>query len=611
MTAKEVERFNWKLVIGFWLVIALLLIGRSLMTADSNPLYGDTDDAMRIVTMTQILDGQNWQDHWVARDNTPFGAEMHWSRLIDAPIAALAWLAEPIAKGGAIDVVGRLWPALLLLPLLILCVALTRRLVPDADQFTALTLPVLSLVILAEFFPGRVDHHNVQMVLTAATVLSVIESRRHAFAASISGLLAATSLAIGLETLPFVVLTIVVYGMFLAENPAQHGRAVRWFALSFCGGTFAHFLFATSPSAYFVPACDMLSLTYVVASSAASAALLIAAGICGRFKTAWVRLLFIAALGAVAGIVTLALFPGCARGPYAQVDPVIYDLLFPSILEAQPLWTRFLGAPSVAIGLCATPLIALVMATWICQRTSGETRKHWLVLLAFLAMAVVSMILQVRGARLAAVLAVPVGAWAITRARQAYLQRRSFASTAMLVGSWLLFASMAQWAFSSYGMAVFEQTFAPTPASAVSTSPTSIQSESQCYLGNNYTELAALQGARSISPLRLAPYILHYTPHSVVSAGFHRNNLGTLDALAFFNGTEKAARAIAEKRGLAYVVICDGLAELDGVFNPVADAFVTRYRQGKLWDWVQPISAPGAALTIYRIQTPSIIGQSQ
>lgn len=611
MTLKDVERFNWKLVIGLWLVVALLLIGRSVVTADVNPLYGDTDDAMRIVTMTQLLDGQNWQDHSVARDNTPFGTQMHWSRLIDAPIAALAWVVEPIAKDGAADLAARIWPTLLFLPLLILCVMLTRRLVPDADQVTSLALPVLSIVIMAEFLPGRVDHHNVQMILTAATVLTILESRQRAFAAVLSGLLSATSLAIGMETLPFVVLAIVVYGIFLAENPAQYCKAVRWFALSFSGGTLAHFLLATSPSSYLVPACDMLSLTYVVASAAASTALLIASGVCGRLRSTWARLAVIAALGSIAGIATLVLFPACAAGPYAQVDPLVYDRLFPAILEAQPLWVRFVGAPSAVIGLCGASLVAMAVAFWICRATSGETRRNWLVLLAFLAMAVTIMILQVRGARLAAVLAVPVGAWTITKARQTYLQHRSLGSMAMLVSSWLLFASMAQWVVSSYGLAVLEQAFASTPASAVSAERPNTQSESLCFLGTNYSDLASLPTGRSISPLRLAPYVLRYSPHSVVSAGFHRNNLGTLDAMAFFNGTETEARAIADKRGLDYVVICDGLAELDGVFNPAADAFVARYRQGKLWDWLQPVSAPGAALTIYRIQTPRAVGQSQ
>ena len=49
----------------------------------------DTDDAMRLVQVRDLLAGQGWFDMVQHRLMPPEGASMHWSRLVDAPLAAL------------------------------------------------------------------------------------------------------------------------------------------------------------------------------------------------------------------------------------------------------------------------------------------------------------------------------------------------------------------------------------------------------------------------------------------------------------------------------------------------------------------------------------------
>src|SRR5471030_1731840 len=51
-----------------------------------------TDDAMRLTEVRDLLAGQSWFDLTQWRMNAPFGLPMHWSRLIDAPIASLILL---------------------------------------------------------------------------------------------------------------------------------------------------------------------------------------------------------------------------------------------------------------------------------------------------------------------------------------------------------------------------------------------------------------------------------------------------------------------------------------------------------------------------------------
>src|ERR1700733_1318490 len=48
----------------------------------------DTDDATRLVQVHDFLAGQGWFDLTQYRIDPPDGLLMHWSRLVDVPIAA-------------------------------------------------------------------------------------------------------------------------------------------------------------------------------------------------------------------------------------------------------------------------------------------------------------------------------------------------------------------------------------------------------------------------------------------------------------------------------------------------------------------------------------------
>jgi hypothetical protein len=58
-----------------------------------------TDDAMRLVQVRDLLAGQNWFDPVQHRLAPPDGVIMHWSRLIDLPIAILIRAGTAPARG--------------------------------------------------------------------------------------------------------------------------------------------------------------------------------------------------------------------------------------------------------------------------------------------------------------------------------------------------------------------------------------------------------------------------------------------------------------------------------------------------------------------------------
>ena len=130
-----------------------------------------TDDAMRLVEVRDLIAGQGWFDLVQHRLDPP-GASMHWSRVIDAPLAALILILKPLLGiHGAEAVTLFLWPTLWLAAILLLAPAIAGRMCGDGDRqaarLAAVILATLSVPALIHFRAGAIDHHNVQIVAAA------------------------------------------------------------------------------------------------------------------------------------------------------------------------------------------------------------------------------------------------------------------------------------------------------------------------------------------------------------------------------------------------------------------------------------------------------------
>ena len=62
---------------------------------------GDTDDAVRLVTVRELIGGAPWFDTTLPRIGAPEPLVSHWSRLIDLPLAALIGTPYAAARAGA------------------------------------------------------------------------------------------------------------------------------------------------------------------------------------------------------------------------------------------------------------------------------------------------------------------------------------------------------------------------------------------------------------------------------------------------------------------------------------------------------------------------------
>jgi len=588
------------IILAFWVLISAIFVIRTFSTASIMPLIGDSDDAMRLVVVQDFLAGQGWFDKIQYRLNTPYGAPIHWSRFVDLPIAGLILIFQPFFGDFAVTLAAWIWPLILLLALLYLSVKITVFLVGPAGLLPGLVLPVLSAAILVEFAPGRVDHHSVQIIFVMALIYASMRAWTNKNWAILAGAIAATSLAIGMETLPQIVVVVAVFGLFYVFDP-QKGATARLFGLAFAGFALLNLALALPFDQWRGAACDALSIVHVGAAFGVALVFLISTLL--PLKTWYFRMLVSGFLGIAMVGTLLMIFPQCAGGPYGEIDPWLAQNWLSQVIEAKPFWYSLEALPAYTIGIIIPPLAALIILTIFILRSNSEKKAEWLILGFFLIAGILVVAAQIRGARLVAGMVAPVAAWTILIAREKYLNSRSLLSVFGLVGSWLIFAGLAIAMLAGFLLPKGGDETAIATANAIPANRGLTRND--CLQPDAFVDLASLPATKIMAPIDLGAHLLLFTPHSVVGAPYHRNESGIIDSFDFFNLPIDDARDILVEREISLVVICKFLPEMKGLSDAAEDSFVRLGPNEELPDWLRNISLPGSIFDIYEVQTPA------
>ncbi len=575
------------LLVGLvWLLFAaasLIVRGEHALTA-----WPDPDDAMRIVEVRDLMAGQHWHDlHQYRLDPAVSGGgvTMHWSRLIDAPVAAIiAALTPLIGATTAENTALLLWP---LLPALLLLPAagfLGWRISGRAGAILAVIGAGFAAFLVTVYAPGRIDHHNIQIALAVAVIAALTADSARLRPAILAGVFSGIGLSIGMETLPYLVLGGAVIALRWAFDRRSHWSLfpayVTAFALAAAFGMAASF----APGDWLVPACDTVSPVYLgpLFAAALIAQLASLAGLGGR--NARIAVVALSAIAAV-GLVYLQ-NPICLSGPYAAVDPRLFTEWMDHIREARSAIDLIRANPVSFFGIFAVPLLGLMAVA---------TVGGWPARIAGLALAIaVGLALwQVRTLPFAAVLGAPIlAAAAASAARRAdtpgaYIAA-GFGANPLIVVAIASFLTL--------------QLFPLTPEQVERRTSAS---ETSCLERTEYRALAKLPPGLVLGNIAFGPLILAETPHSVLAAPYHRNTAGILDSVAALTGTPGEAEAIIRRRGIAYLALCISSNEMAErrAANP-ANLF-DALKRGEVPDWLERVTGSADAATqVFRVRTP-------
>jgi hypothetical protein len=255
---------NIALLLGLaWLVIIAQLLADHW--AETALTLADMDDAMRLVQMRGFIDGHGWFNLHEARLGPPDGYDTHWSRLIDAGLAGMLWLFGQFTNPAFAERLMRtVWPMLWLLPTMAGATAIAWRIAGRDAAPIALVLTAVGLPPFQHFIPGRIDHHNVQIAIAVLLVAAVAWSDRRRWAAAAAGVLTGAAMAIGFEGLPYIVLAGAAMALRFVLAP-DAGRALARYGAWGAGSVAAAFLVSVGPAQWGRTACDAIAVNSAIA----------------------------------------------------------------------------------------------------------------------------------------------------------------------------------------------------------------------------------------------------------------------------------------------------------------------------------------------------------
>jgi len=599
----------------------------------------DPDDVMRLHQVLAWLQGQGWYDLSVPRLSPGDHTVLHWSRLVDLPIALLALPLKPfLGIFHALFVAALVVPLLWFVVLLILLIALARPFVgPDRAKMTSVMVLFAPLLLFC-FTPGRVDHHGMQILIAGFGLLSlyhILENVQGRLFAVLAALTFSGGFWIGAEILPWAIVFIVCLGLGAAVQKEAVARHAALFGTCLFAFTTILLPLALPFDAFSSRALSWFSPTYAIFAGLAGTVLVLgwSAGTVVNNKAA--RFSLYALLGFGAGLVFFALVPGALNGPFADYNTFDSTVALDNIVEAKPLIrafhiNRFMPVTFLPFALAFFRFLALpTVAFFVCLRmglkANDGSRFLWFVQGAFLLTAILlSLFWQFRVGR--------------------FMELFSIVPLTFLLVSWWDNLRWGLWDRPLFWaeIGVF-LVLGPLPVVLLS---------SLVHQTPLYPNILLFPAARAPNPCRLepalqtlndvqrigvlpltimntsdsGPEILFATQHNVISGNY--NVTGNEDAYAFFSTLDDAeALKTARKRKADLVLVCRKASPMylgKDYSSPQNTSLMTgkdgrlrftntdknqpiiqRLIQGKQPSWLKPIELfESSDYLLFRIQYP-------
>lgn len=578
----------------YYAIATILFLAVPFYLSATDYVGFDNDDTMRLVEIRDFLNGQSWFDLTQYRLGLEGGTLMHWSRLVDLPMALLIRFFSLFGAREAAEAIAlAVWPLTLAALLVVLTALAGLRVGGRSVMHLSACFAMVYLFGMGRFSPGSADHHNVQLTLAALLVAMLLDPQRRAASFAVAGIAGALGIAIGAETAPFVAAACFTFGVFWAWHGAPVTRPVAAFSLAFVTTITAAFFLTVPPSLYRMVTCDNLSLGFYALGSIGGLMLFLNCLLLGRSS----RMLRFAGLAATGVIVLLAakiIAPECLGNPLASLDPMLRDLWLSKVVEARPVLEQIRLKPYGAGGFYAVGLLAIV--TSLVRIYRNERREVHLLLLPLLSISYAVTMVQVRGAMFANLLSILPMAMLVADLRAFSREKpeatgRTLTYLASLLVSMPLVWSLAGLLLSQGTRGLAAQVSPPASKALDCSSKQALQ------------PLAALPPGVVLAPSDLGVQILRYTPHRTLSAPYHRNQGGMLTELN--TGLALPEEAIAFLRGakVTYVVFCRDELQTVDLVRMKPDGFYAALSKGQVPAYLKPVGAADPdRLQIFTVQ---------
>jgi hypothetical protein len=537
---------------------------------------GDTDDNMRMMQVRALLEGQGWYDLRQYRMNPPYGADIHWSRLVDLPIAGIKLLLTPFMGGAPAERVAVTLAPMLPLAVLMTAIAVTaRRLVSAYAYPIALALLLCGGSVRGMFLPLRIDHHGWQLAMVAVCVMGLSDPKR-ARGGVVLGAATALSLTIGMEMLPYLAVAGAV-AVFMWVWNREQARHLFAYGASLAGGCALSYLVFTS-EANRAAVCDALSPVWL-------SAMILAGALCVALA-AWspekrlVRFAAAAAGGVAVGAAFGLMWPHCL-GRLEQSSPELERLWLSRVREAMPIWRHGWKTAANTGTLPLLGLVGYLVMIWRSRRDPDRSIL-WggLFLLGLLGTGLLAW--QTRAGPAAQLLSI-TGASALAWLVLCWLHaRRSVALAAAGV-------AVAVLLFSGYAT-MYAMRLVPEPPSVPR--PLVERANRLCPTVPALRPIARQPRGNVLTFVDLGPRLITMTHHNAIAGPYHRNSRQILDIMLTFRGTPDRALETVRRYRIDYVLICPNLSESTVYAVEAPNGFYRQLARGRAPAWLERVPLP-------------------
>ena len=580
---------HWKLIVLlFWLgYAAFALFDKSGQIRGF--ALSDTDDNLRMAQVRGLLGGQGWFDLVQHRlDPVHGGADIHWSRLVDLPLAGLMLALRPFIGGpDAERWAAAIAPLLAFLPMLLALALITRRLVSKSAVPLLLVTMVFAASTLGMVQPLRIDHHGWQLALLALALSGLADPDRRR-GGIVTGLASAASLAIGLELLIYLALMGATHVLFWVADRAERARLMAY-SVSLSGGTVAAFLLFAS-HANRAALCDALSPVWLGDALVGGALM---AGLAMIRSDRWTLRL---ALAVGAGLIVLGFHamasPQCLTR-LEGVSPEATELWLSHVREARPIYRHGANTIALMLSLPIAGLLGYSLVAWRARDDADLLRRILAVALPAL-IALLLLFWQTRTGPAAQMMALP-GAVAIAF----ILAPLAFnAKNALIRVPGTVLAVMI--GVGALAPLIVGQ----LPAKAKTAAQKRVDLANRtCPSLRAMAPVARQPRGIVFSFVDLGPRLISVTRHDAIAGPYHRNDRAIADVMKAFRGDEAQARRIISAYGSHYLLVCPNMSTATIFQAEAPNGFYMQLIKGRVPDWLTPVDlGPKSPFLMWKVK---------
>ncbi|MEO8722195.1 MAG: hypothetical protein ABI395_01555, partial [Sphingobium sp.] len=515
---------------------------------------------------------------------------MHWSRLVDLPIAGIIVLLRPFIGAHWAEVVSCVTVPILTLGLM--CIAYLwalRRFMGTGVAVFTVALLVTCFAILAQTPPLRIDHHAWQILMAAIISGGIIHDNPRK-GGVIAGLAMAMWLHISSEGLPAAAMVGGVLGVRYVLRAQEWPRLIAYFG-TLVAGSVLLLLITHGVAASLINHCDSMSPVYLLTLTAMVPVLVAGRIICGSGNFARRAIPFAMALCA-ASLTFSKVGGACLAGPFATMDPLVYRFWLTGVMEGQPIWRQAALTQTIMLAVSLTGMAGLSFAYF--RETDADRRVNWLSLLMLTSGGLLVAMTVLRSMGTAHLFALPGIAYGIA---QVYQRVRVLPNMPARVAGTLLLCLP-----SPAGIAVVAAQLTPGDSSDTPAQPPK-------NLGaRELAKLSVLPPSVMFASLDVGPDILLRTKHSVIGTGHHRNIAGIKLVLEGFLAPPAKAREIILSTPSSYVLIVPEQGETGHYVKASKTGLMSQLMSGHIPAWLVPVKIDGLKFArVYRVIRPEPI----